>query len=316
MISIRNLNVRYKTPKGLVYAIDNINMDISEGIIFGLVGESGSGKTTLGLTILRILPRNAFIESGEIFFSDVNLLNLSENDMMKYRGKKISMIFQGAMNSLNPVINIEKQVAEPLIYHENIYLKEALKIAREKLRLVGLPENVGKMYPHQLSGGMKQRVIIAMALITEPELLIADEPTTALDVITQKNIILLIKSLQKDYNITTLLISHDLPLVSEISDYIGIMYGGKILEIGENNEIIKNYKHPYTAGLINSIPSIKNGKRLEGIPGDPISLLNPSNGCRFYNRCKFANEFCKNYDYTPYNISNSHKVYCTIYRGV
>ncbi|MFP3257037.1 MAG: ABC transporter ATP-binding protein [Candidatus Nanopusillus acidilobi] len=313
MIEIKNLIVKYKAEKGFVHAIDNINLKIDDGVIFGLVGESGSGKTTLGLTFLRILPKNAIIESGEIIFSGINILNLPENEMIKYRGKKISMIFQGAMNSLNPVVNIEKQVAEPLIYHDNLSLDEALKIAREKLKMVGLPENVGKSYPHQLSGGMKQRVVIAMAIITNPEVLIADEPTTALDVVTQDRIMKLIKSLQREYNHTTILISHDLPIVSEVADRIAIMYGGKIIEVGEYYQILKNAKHPYTIGLLSSIPEPGSTKEIKGIPGEPISLVNPPPGCRLYNRCQFASDKCKTYDYSPKMVEEKHEVYCTLY---
>jgi len=313
MIEIKNLIVKYKAEKGFVHAIDNINLKIDDGIIFGLVGESGAGKTTLGLTFLRILPKNAVIESGEIIFSGINILSLHENEMIKYRGKKISMIFQGAMNSLNPVINIEKQVAEPLIYHDNLNLGEALKIARKTLKMVGLPENVGKSYPHQLSGGMKQRVVIAMAIITNPEVLIADEPTTALDVITQDRIMKLVKSLQREHNLTTILISHDLPIVSEVADRIAIMYGGKIIEVGEYYQILKNAKHPYTTGLLSSVPELGSTKEIKGIPGEPISLVNPPPGCRFYNRCQFASDKCKTYDYSPKMVEEKHEVYCILY---
>lgn len=313
MIEIRNLFVRYRTENGYANAVDKINLDVEKGIIFGLVGESGSGKTTFGLTLLRILPPSAEVVSGNINIDGTDILKLKENEMRKWRSKRIAMVFQGAMNSLNPVINIEKQVAEPLVIHENMKEEEAVKIAREKLGMLGLGENVWKRYPHELSGGMKQRVVIAMAIITNPEILIADEPTTALDVVTQDRIMKLIKQLQKEYNLTTILISHDLPIVSEVADRIAIMYGGKISEVGENEQILKNPKHPYTVGLLSSIPEPGSSKEIIGIPGEPISLVNPPSGCRFYNRCQFAKEKCKNYDYGAKFIEKKHEVYCTLY---
>ncbi|MGC8686970.1 MAG: ABC transporter ATP-binding protein, partial [Thermoplasmata archaeon] len=313
MIEIRNLFVRYKSENGYANAVDHIDLDIEKGIIFGLVGESGSGKTTVGLTLLRILPPSAEIVSGTLQISGTDLLKLNEMEMRKWRGKRISMVFQGAMNSLNPVINIEKQVAEPLIIHENMEKEKAIKIAREKLAMLGLGENIWRRYPHELSGGMKQRVVIAMAIITNPEILIADEPTTALDVVTQDRIMKLIKSLQREYNLTTILISHDLPIVSEVADRIAIMYGGKICEVGENEEILKNAKHPYTSGLLSSIPDPRSPREIKGIPGEPISLVNPPPGCRFYNRCQFASEKCRFYNYDPRLIEEKHRVYCTLY---
>ncbi|MEM3334333.1 MAG: ABC transporter ATP-binding protein [Thermoplasmata archaeon] len=313
MIEIKNLSVRYRAENGYANAVDNIDLKIDKGIIFGLVGESGSGKTTLGLSLLRILPPSAEIISGNIIISGVDILKLEESEMRKWRGKRISMVFQGAMNSLNPVINIEKQVAEPLIIHENISEEEALKIARKKLAMLGLGENVWKRYPHELSGGMKQRVVIAMAIISNPEILIADEPTTALDVVTQNKIMKLIKALQREENLTTILISHDLPIVSEVADRIAIMYGGKICEVGDNFDILSNSKHPYTIGLLSSIPDPKSTKEIKGIPGEPISLINPPSGCRFYDRCPFAKDSCKLYNYSPVIMERDHYVYCTLY---
>lgn len=313
LIEIRDLFVRYRTENGYANAVDGINLKIEKGIIFGLVGESGSGKTTLGLTILRILPPSAELVSGNININGTDILSLKENEMRRWRGKRIAMVFQGAMNSLNPVINIEKQVAEPLIIHEDMEEEEAIKVAREKLAMLGLGENVWRRYPHELSGGMKQRVVIAMAIITNPEILIADEPTTALDVVTQDRIMKLIKSLQREYNLTTILISHDLPIVSEVADRIAIMYGGKISEVGENEQILKNPKHPYTQGLLSSIPEPGSPREIKGIPGEPISLVNPPPGCRFYNRCQFATEKCINYDYSPRLVEEKHQVYCTLY---
>ncbi len=315
MINIRDLFVKYRSEKGDALAVDHINLDIDRGIIFGLVGESGSGKTTLGLSLMRLLPPSATIVSGSINIDGIDITRIDEDEMRKIRGKKIAMVFQGAMNSLNPVIRIDEQVAEPLIIHDGMDEKEALKIAHEKLKMVGLGENVWKRYPHELSGGMKQRVVIAMAIITNPEILIADEPTTALDVVTQTRIMKMIQNLQKEYNLTTILISHDLPLVSEVADEMAIMYGGKIVETGENEEILKDAKHPYTHGLLSSIPVLGSEKEIRGIPGEPISLVNPPSGCRFYPRCDFARDVCKEYEYEPYIFSKKHIVYCTLYGG-
>lgn len=312
-VEIKNLVVKYKTSKGYVYAVDDLNLEIEKGTITGLVGESGSGKTTLGLTLLRILPLAAIIESGEIIVDGTDILKLDEDDMADWRGKKISMVFQGAMNYLNPLINIEEQVAEPLLIHEDISEKEAIEVAHEKLALVGLGENAWKRYPHELSGGMKQRVVIAMAIITNPKVLIADEPTTALDVITQARIMKLIKSLQKEFNLTSIIISHDLPMISEVADEIVVMYGGKISEIGSNEDILNAPKHPYSKGLLSSIPDPKTPKEIVGIAGEPISLLNPPGGCRFYNRCSLSREICKKYDYMITTLPHNHTVYCNLY---
>lgn len=312
-LEIRNLVVKYKTSKGPVFAVDDLNLDIEKGTITGLVGESGSGKTTLGLALLRVLPLVAEVASGEILVDGTDILKLDEDDMADWRGNKISMVFQGAMNYLNPLMNVEEQVAEPLLIHEQISEREAFKTAHERLALVGLGENTWKRYPHELSGGMKQRVVIAMAIITDPKLIIADEPTTALDVITQARIMKLIKSLQTEFDLTTILISHDLPIISEVADKIAVMYGGKISEFGINDDIINTPKHPYTKGLLSSIPNPKTLKAIEGISGEPISLLNPPGGCRFYNRCTSAREICTKYDYKKYTVGNDHEVYCNLY---
>ncbi|MEM3192021.1 MAG: ABC transporter ATP-binding protein [Candidatus Parvarchaeota archaeon] len=312
-IEIKNLVVKYKTSMGFVYAVDNLNLEIENGTITGLVGESGSGKTTLGLTLLRILPLAAVIESGEILVDGIDILKLSEDEMAEWRGNKISMVFQGAMNYLNPLITIEEQVAEPLLIHEDISMKEAIEVAHDKLALVGLGENVWKRFPHELSGGMRQRAVIAMAIITNPKVLIADEPTTALDVITQARIMKLITSLQREFNLTSIIISHDLPMISEVADRIVVMYGGKISEIGSNEDILKAPKHPYTQGLLSSIPDPKTLNEIVGISGEPISLLNPPDGCRFYNRCSSSREICKKYDYKRSTIAPGHIVYCNLY---
>ncbi len=313
MLEIRDLVVEYKTSKGSVSAVDRISLEIDTGTIFGLVGESGSGKTTLGLSLLRILPPNASIESGDILVSGTNITKLKEREMRNWRGKKIAMVFQGAMNSLNPLMTVEEQVAEPLIIHENMERSLANRKAKDNLANVGLGENILKRYPHELSGGMKQRVVIAMAIIGHPELLIADEPTTALDVVTQHRIMKLFKALRDEYGITIIMISHDLPIVAEVANSMAIMYGGKISEVGNAREVVTKSKHPYTQGLIKSIPNPKSSEVIRGIPGEPVSLVNPSPGCRFYDRCSFRRDICKTYDYNPAVLDGQHKVYCNLY---
>ena len=305
MLEIRDLVVKYKTSKGSVSAVDQISLEIDNGTIFGLVGESGSGKTTLGLSLLRILPPNASIESGDILVSGTNITKLKEREMRSWRGKKIAMVFQGAMNSLNPLMTVEEQVAEPLIIHENMERSLANRKARDNLANVGLGENILKRYPHELSGGMKQRVVIAMAIIGHPELLIADEPTTALDVVTQHRIMKLFKALRDEYGITIIMISHDLPIVAEVANSMAIMYGGKISEVGKAREVVTKSKHRYTQGLIKSIPNPKSSEVIRGIPGEPVSLVNPPPGCRFYDRCPFRRDICKTYDYNPAVLSHS-----------
>ncbi len=315
VIEIKNLTIKYRVEEGLLSAIDNVSLNIREGIIFGLVGESGCGKTTLGLSMLRLLPSNAVIENGEIIINGVNILKLNDSELQKIRGKYISMVFQGAMNSLNPVINIGKQVAEPLVVHEKMDWNKALNIAQQILKLVGLSESVMRMYPHELSGGMKQRVVIAMALISNPKILIADEPTTALDVVTQIEILKLLKSLSKEYGLTTIFISHDLALVSEVVDELAVMYAGKICEVGRKKDVVTEPYHPYTKALLSSVITTKTKGEITGIPGSIISLINPPPGCRFYNRCSYRRETCKNYNYEAITIKENHIVYCTLYGG-
>lgn len=310
LLEIKNLNAKYEVEEGYLSATDNVNLSIDEGLIFGLVGESGCGKTTLGLSILRILPSNAIVETGEIFVNGTDILKLSESKMREMRGKYISMVFQGAMNSLNPVINVEKQVAEPLIVHEGMNENEAIEAAREKLRTVGLPDSVGRMFPHELSGGMKQRVIIAMAIIDNPQILIADEPTTALDVVTQVGILKLLKSLSREYGLTMILISHDLSLVAEVADEVCIMYGGKICEVGKKKSVLNSPQHPYTKALLSSMITPKTEEVVTGIPGDILSLIDPPPGCRFLERCNSRNSGCKNYNYAPRVVQKDHIVYC------
>ena len=288
MLSINGLFSRYSSSKGPVYAVDDVDFELDSGESMGIAGESACGKSTLGLSLIRMLSGgNSF---GEITFDGDSILDLSESEFDdKLRWKKISMIFQGAMNSLDPVFTIQQQFVEILKQHS--FDGNYDKLILDSINSVNLDKDILKKYPHELSGGMKQRVIIAMALILKPKFVIADEPTTALDVLIQAQIINLLKKLKKD-GMSFMLITHDLAVLSEIADKIGIMYGGQMVEFGSSREIYKNPKHPYTQGLLESIPTLKGGIP-KYIPGTPPSLLNPPSECRFIDRCPLAIEKCK-----------------------
>ena len=287
-LSIKGLFSRYASSQGPVYAVDDVDFDLDFGESIGIAGESACGKSTLGLSLIRMLSGgNSF---GEIMFDGDSILDLPESDFdSNFRWKKISMIFQGAMNSLDPVFTIEQQFVEILKQHKFDGNSDELII--DSITSVNLDKDVLKKYPHELSGGMKQRVIIAMALILKPKFVIADEPTTALDVLIQAQIINLLKKLKKD-GMSFMLITHDLAVLSEIADKIGIMYGGQMVEFGSSQEIYKNPKHPYTQGLLESIPTLKGGTP-KYISGTPPSLLNTPSECRFIDRCPLAIEKCK-----------------------
>ena len=288
VLIVNGLSAQYRTSKGPVYAVDNVDFDLTNGESIGIAGESACGKSTLGLSIVKMLLGGT--ASGEILFDGDSLLNISESKFAeKFRWKKISMIFQGAMNSLDPVFTIKEQFIEILKQHNfNHNFDETIANA---IHSVALNDDVLKKYPHELSGGMKQRVIIAMALLLKPKLVIADEPTTALDVLIQAQIINLLKKLKKD-GMSFMLITHDLAILSEIADKIGIMYGGHMVEFGSSYEIYHNPKHPYTQGLLESIPKLK-GSVPRYIKGIPPSLLEFPTQCRFIERCPLAIDKCK-----------------------
>ncbi len=288
LLSVSGLFSRYFTSKGPVYAVDDVDFQLDIGESLGIAGESACGKSTLGLSLIRMLAGGE--SSGKIIFDDKSILDLSDSEFDEnFRWKKISMIFQGAMNSLDPVFTIRQQFNEILKQHN--FNGNADELILDSINSVNLDEDVLKKYPHELSGGMKQRVIIAMALILKPPFVVADEPTTALDVLIQAQIINLLKKLKKD-GMSFMLITHDLAVLSEIADKIGIMYGGQMVEFGTSKEIYENPKHPYTQGLIESIPTLK-GKIPKYIPGTPPSLLEPPTECRFIDRCPLAIEKCK-----------------------
>lgn len=288
-IDVKDLTTRYHTSKGEVHALEGVNFSLKEGESIGIAGESACGKSTLGLSLIRMIQGGKIV-SGKITFDGESILDLSESKFNEsYRWKKISMVFQGAMNSLDPVYTIRQQFVEVLKQHN--YEGDSEKLILESVHSVNLDESVLKKFPHELSGGMKQRIIIAMALLLKPKFVIADEPTTALDVLIQAQIINLLKNLKKD-GMSIMLITHDLAILSEIAEKIGIMYGGNMIEYGSSNDIYKNPKHPYTKGLLESIPTL-HGDKPKFIKGNPPDLLTPNIGCRFIDRCSEAMEKCK-----------------------
>jgi len=288
-INVENLSAIYQTSKGDVHALDDVSFSLNNGESIGIAGESACGKSTLGLSIIRMLLGGKTI-SGKINLDGESILDLSEQEFDKrLRWKKIAMVFQGAMNSLDPVFTIKKQFVEVLKQHK--FEGNFENVIADALNSVSLTEDVLKKYPHELSGGMKQRIVIAMALILKPTFVIADEPTTALDVLIQAQIVNLLKKLKKD-GMSILLITHDLAILSEIADKLGIMYGGQMVEYGSSYDIFKNPKHPYTQGLLASIPTL-HGSKPTYIKGIPPSLLEPNNECRFIERCPMAMEKCK-----------------------
>ncbi len=288
LLSIANLNVVYPTEKGLVRAVQNLSFNIENGESVGIVGESGCGKTTLGLSIIRTISGGK-IESGDISIGDKSILDLTDLEFdSKFRWKIISMIFQGAMNSLDPVYTVYDQLSGILKEHAS----NDDDLIRTLLSKVGLDESVLAKYPHELSGGMKQRVVIAMALLLKPKLIIADEPTTALDVLVQSQILNLFKSLKKQ-GVSFVVISHDLGVISEICEKIGIMYAGEMIEFGTSEQILKNPKHPYTKALLRSIPKLGLSEKPNFIAGEPPSLIEPKVGCRFAPRCPDVMKKCE-----------------------
>lgn len=295
ILDVNELKTYYTTLSGPVKAVDGIDFQIKEGEALGLAGESGCGKTTVALSIMRILPGAGRIVGGEIRFKHHDLVKLKEAEMRQTRWKEISIVFQGAMNALNPLFKVRDQIAEAILINEKrTKKKEAHQRANKMLELVGVQPTRGDDYPHEFSGGMRQRALIAMALACNPELLIADEPGTALDVIVQAQILKLLSDLKARLNLSMVLITHDLSIITELCEKVAIMYAGKIVEQGALSSIFEEPLHPYTQGLINAFPSIKASKRrMTSIPGTPPDLLDPPSGCRFYPRCPYVMDICK-----------------------
>jgi len=316
LIEIKNLSVQYSIDEGDVYAVNKLNLAIGFGETLGLVGETGAGKTTTARAVMGLLPKPVGrVSGGEILLRGENLLRLDSRKMKSVRGKQIAMIFQDPMTSLNPVIKVGDQISEVILIHEKVSRLEAKLRAQELLKQVGIKEERINDYPHQFSGGMKQRVVIAIALACNPHLLIADEPTTALDVTIQAQILDLMKKLKETHSSSMILITHDLGVVAEICDKVAIMYAGSVVEYATKEELYTNPKHPYTNGLFNSIPDlemehIEELNEIPGLPPDPTSIVE---GCPFAPRCKDAMEVCEKLAPAAFHLSDTHYVHCHLF---
>ena len=313
LLSVRDLKTSFFTHVGEVKAVRGISFDVNEGEVLGIVGESGSGKSVTSLSIMGLLQYPGRVVDGEILLNGEDILTYSKDQMRKVRGKEIAMIFQDPMTSLNPVYTIGNQVMEMILEHEKMTKREARARAIEMLKLVGIPAAEKRIdsYPHEFSGGMRQRVMIALALSCNPKLLIADEPTTALDVTIQAQILNLIKKLNRQFGMTTMLITHDLGVVATVCDKVAVMYGGLIMEYGTVDEIFYHPRHPYTMGLLGSIPHVDGGekRRLIPIDGTPPDLINPPKGCPFSTRCKYCMNICTR-EQPPYYAEDKHRTMC------
>ncbi len=295
ILSVEDLTMHYTTREGDVSAVDNVFFSLAEGESLGLVGESGCGKTSIAISLLRLLPDNAHIKNGHVWLGDIDLVSLSDEEMRKLRWSRISMVFQAAMNSLNPVYKVGDQIIEAMQEHFGVItLDQARDRVVELFELVGIDAAMIDRYPHEFSGGMRQRAVIAMALSCNPDIIIADEPTTALDVIVQDRVLRKLEEIQKQLNMAMIYISHDIAVISEVSDRIGVMYAGHMAEMTTAVDIFERPLHPYTYALMGAFPSIKGAKKeLFTLPGEPPDLLNPPPGCRFHPRCPYATEICQ-----------------------
>src|SRR5208282_1145021 len=291
LLEVKNLSVSYKTGVGRVKAVDNVSFTINRGEILGLVGESACGKTTTALSVMRLHDKNTIIE-GNILFQGKNIVDMNDEQLREFRWKNVSMIPQGSMNSLDPVMTVGNQIIEAIRAHEHVSRNEANESTKRLLTAVAIHSSRAQNYPHEFSGGMRQRAVISMALALEPHLVIADEPTTALDVVVQKQLLDLLKQLRENLKISFLFVTHDLSVIGEIADRVAVMYAGKIVEIGDKNALLNHPSHPYTEALVNSVPRVF-GKRelLNSIPGNPPTGIWPT-GCRFNPRCKYAFDLC------------------------
>ena len=314
VLDIENLSVRFATEDGVVNAVNGLDLRIEKGKAIGLVGETGAGKTTTARSILRLVPDPpGVVDCDKLEVNGQDILSMSAKELEKVRGKEVSMIFQDPMTALNPVFTVGDQIAESISIHENVSMVEAQKLAVGMLELVGIPGERAGDYPHQFSGGMKQRVVIAIALACHPQLLIADEPTTALDVTIQAQVLDLMKNLRKQYQTSLIMITHDLGIVAEICDEVAVMYAGNVVEQGTLEDVFNHTMHPYTEGLFNSLPNVNDRKsKLKPIPGlmpDPTAL---PEGCPFHPRCQYATEACRQVQEKRY-VSDTHFIRCCAY---
>ncbi|MDO5422879.1 MAG: ABC transporter ATP-binding protein [Eubacteriales bacterium] len=312
-LEVKDLVVHYTSEGKEIHAVNDVSLTIEKGKTLGLVGETGAGKTTIAKAILRILPEPpAHVDQGQILLEGQNLLELPNTEMQKIRGKRISMIFQDPMTALNPVMRVGEQIAEGIALHEKASKKEAEEKAKHMLEMVGIPGSRYRDYPHQFSGGMKQRVVIAMALACSPDLLLADEPTTALDVTIQAQVLDIIKDLQEKLNTAMVMITHDLGIVAEVCDTVAVVYAGEIVEFGSLEEIFDHPTHPYTLGLFGSLPDINSEvERLSPIAGMPPDPSNLPEGCAFSPRCPYATDACRKKKAALKNIGGTHTCRCS-----
>lgn len=313
-LQVENLRVYYWTARGPVKAVDDISFIIQRNERFGFIGESGCGKTTTIMAILRLIKKPGKIESGRILLNGQDILSIGKEEMRQTRWNKISLIPQGAMNSLNPIMRVRDQIADTILTHKGPVPKAALRVMIEELLdMVELPAKVADMYPHELSGGMKQRVCIAMATALDPELIIADEPTSALDVVVQKAVMQTLIGVQERLGASMILIGHDMGLTAQVLDRVGVMYAGKLVEVAPIHELYRNPQHPYTQALIASLPSVREKKRGGGIPGLPPFLLDPPPGCLFHPRCPHAFDVCRSVAPALREWQPGHQAACHLY---
>ena len=317
LLEIKDLHTFFRTKRGIVKAVNGVSYSVEAGKTLGVVGESGSGKSVSAMSMLHLIDDNGYIASGEIIFNGVELVKLTRQEMYKVRGNEISVIFQEPMTSLNPVFTVERQISEPFMVHQGMSKKQAAKEVVKMLADVKIPnpEVVAKQYPHQLSGGMRQRVMIAMALACKPKLLIADEPTTALDVTIQAQILNLMNELKEEHGTSILFVTHDLGVINQMADDVAVMYCGQVVELASTEMIFSpesKYSHPYTEGLMVSIPRLDTpvGKRLEAIPGAVPHPLDLPKGCKFAPRCKYATDRCRNEEPELVHISDKQQIRC------
>jgi oligopeptide/dipeptide ABC transporter ATP-binding protein len=313
ILRVENLKTQFKTEEGLVRAVDGVSFELEQGKVLGIVGESGSGKSVMSLSIMRLVPYPGEIVEGKIYFNDFDITEADEKTMQSIRGNKISMVFQDPMTSLNPVFKIGFQLTEAVLAHREISFREARELAVKALAEVGIPdpEEALNRYPHEFSGGMRQRVMIAMALINNPSILIADEPTTALDVTIQAQILDLMRRLQQEFNSSVILITHDLGVIAEMSDDVIVMYAGRIFERGKIEDIFYRSRNPYTYSLLQSIPRLDvEQKKLKPIKGNPPSLIRLPSGCPFHPRCEVAKDICRKKQPELTEVEQGHYSYC------
>ncbi|MFX1539985.1 MAG: ABC transporter ATP-binding protein [Promethearchaeota archaeon] len=310
VLEVKNLKAYFFVEAGAVKAVDDVSFDLQRGETLGIAGESGCGKSTTAYALLNLLPYPGRIVEGQVLLDGEDLTQKTQDEMRQIRWEEISMVFQGAMNALNPVLRISDQIVEAIILHEDITTDDAYKKMEDILEVVGVDPTRAHNYPHEFSGGMKQRVMIAMALVTEPKVLIADEPTTALDVTVEAQVLKLLQSLQQKFQLSVILITHDLATIAEACDRVAIMYAGQIVEFANVVTIFKERLHPYTEGLIRSVPSLLGTELLVHIPGAPPGLIFPPSGCRFHPRCPIATEICLNQEPEFREIKEKHFVAC------